>query len=75
MSKHIHIVGNYRLNDAELDVFEKLFMDVELEDGDLPSKAGMLGLMKKGLSERTGELKRNRLTKQGRRIGHKYFLW
>ena len=70
-----HTIDKYVLNGAEFDVFYKLFIHGPQEDGDLPSKVGMLGLMEKKLSEKTGAVRRNRLTELGDKIATKHFLW
>ena len=56
------------LNGAEIDVLYKLYRYGSQDDGDLPSKAGMVDLINKGLAIKDYEAvfeKANRLTQKG----------
>ena len=73
-------VGEYDLSGAELDTFYKLFWFGSQEDGDLPSKSGMDGLIQKELAIKCfnllGDLigeKPNSLNLHGADVARAYF--
>lgn len=75
-----YTVGEYELDGGELDTFYKLFWFGSQDDGDLPSKSGMAGLIEKELAVKSyhplGEIigeKPNILTLHGADIGRKYY--
>jgi len=74
-------VGEYTLNGGELDTLYKLFWYGSQDDGDLPSKGGMDGLIEKELAlkdygspimELIGS-KPNTLTLHGNDIAREYY--
>lgn len=73
-------VGEYFLTGAEMDVFYKLFWFGSQEDGDLPSKSGMDGLIDKELAVKCfnvlGEIigeNPNSLNLHGEDVARSYF--
>ena len=66
-------MGFEELNGAEIDVLYKLYHYGSQEDGNLPSKAGMSGLIGKGLAVKDYDFRHghpNRLTIKGYAQGH-----
>ena len=76
----IYKVEEYELDGPELDTFYKLFWFGSQDDGDLPSKSGMAGLIEKELAVKSyrplGEIigeKPNSLTLHGADVARKYY--
>jgi len=64
----------FSFSGAELDTFTKLFWHGDQEDGDLPSKAGMEGLINKGLAKKDYAVEPpNRLSTMGLLVAMDHF--
>lgn len=73
-------VEDYEMDGGELDTFYKLFWFGSQNDGDLPSKSGMAGLIEKGLATKNYHirdifpgLKPNSLSITGDEVAKKYY--
>ncbi|AEH03699.1 hypothetical protein AVT69_gp274 [Pseudomonas phage PhiPA3] len=69
-----HVVDGNELSSAAIDVFRRLFKKGSQDDGDLPSKSGMLELIRCGfaMKDYTMELP-NRLTVVGQEAAERFF--
>ncbi|MBW1726006.1 MAG: hypothetical protein JRJ62_00215 [Deltaproteobacteria bacterium] len=73
-------VGEHKMDGGELDTFYKLFWFGSQDDGDLPAKSGMAGLIQKGLAVKNYTLpkiihyeKPNGLSVTGFELALKYY--
>ena len=73
-------IEGVKLNGGEMDTFYKLFWFGPQDDGDLPSKSGMAGLIEKGLAVKCYELKMlgftgkpNSLSIKGDELAREYY--
>lgn len=66
----------YLLDSGELDTLYQLYNNGSRDDGEIPSKDGLTGLIEKGLAEKNYNFKTgkpNRLTSKGYVFAHEYY--